>query len=220
MPKPSQLSQSAKSPKPARPTAAASARRTPQQRRSHETVAAVLDAAVAVVQRRGVAAVTTNRIAAIAGVSVGSIYQYFPDKRAIFAALHDRHVAEIAALVDHTLVEHAAAPLDAVIRALVEALVEAHGAESGLHALLAAELPIGAGGNRAFQDRLRSALRLAIAASADHRPSPDELDRLLFVLPLMIDALAHGVALERPPRLSLAAAKREAVRAVLAYLHA
>jgi AcrR family transcriptional regulator len=192
----------------------------PRQRRARETVAAVLDAVIALVQREGVAAVTTNRIAEVAGVSVGSIYQYFPDKRAIFAALHDRHVAQIGQLVERTLVEHAAAPLDDLVRALVEVLVEAHGVDPGLHAILAAELPYGADGNRAFQHRLRSAFRLAIAARAERRPSPEELDRRLFVLPLIVDALVHGVAHERPPRLSLAAAKREAVRAVLAYLRA
>jgi AcrR family transcriptional regulator len=67
-------------------------RREPKQRRARETVEAVLDAVVRVLKKHGVDGVTTNRIADAAGVSIGSVYQYFPDKRAIFTALHDRHV--------------------------------------------------------------------------------------------------------------------------------
>ena len=193
-------------------------RRQPKQLRSRQTVEAVLDAVLKILKRSGIAGVTTNHIAAVAGVSIGSVYQYFPDKRAIFAALHDHHVGEMARLVERTLVDHAAAPLDELVRALVEALIEAHGSDPELHHALA-DVPNGADGTRSFQARLRNALRLAISARAEVRYAREELDRLLFVLPVMIDALAHGVA-HRGPGLSLTAAKREAVRAVLAYLHA
>jgi hypothetical protein len=59
------------------------ARRRPKQRRAHQTVEAVLDAVARVLKREGVNAVTTNRIAEVAGVSIGSVYQYFPDKRSL-----------------------------------------------------------------------------------------------------------------------------------------
>jgi len=195
-----------------------SVRREPKQRRSRETVEAVLDAVVRILKRNGIDGVTTNRVAEVAGVSVGSVYQYFPDKRAIFAALHDRHVEQIAGLIENTLVAHAAAPLDDLVRALVEALVEAHGSDPELHELLATEVPHGADGARAFEARLRGAFRLAIFSRVEERYSPGDLDRILFVVPLMVEALAHGAALRRPPQLSLAGANEEAVRAVLAYL--
>ena len=60
---------------------------------------AVLDAAIRVLKREGFEALTTNRIAEVAGVSIGSVYQYFPDKGAIFAALHRRHIDEIDRLI-------------------------------------------------------------------------------------------------------------------------
>jgi AcrR family transcriptional regulator len=194
-------------------------RRDPQQRRSRQTVEAVLDAVVRILKREGLGAVTTNRIAEVAGVSIGSVYQYFPDKRAIFDALHDRHVEQITRLIESTLVAHASAPLDALIRALVGALVEAHGVDPDLHELLSTEVPQGAAGARAFETRLRGAFRLALSRGPE-RFSGRELDRILFVVPLMVEALAHGVALRRPPQLSLGVAKEEAVRAVLAYLRA
>ena len=55
----------------------------------------VLAAVPVVVKRHGAASVTTNRIAEVAGVSIGSLYQYFPDKRSVFSALHERHVEDV-----------------------------------------------------------------------------------------------------------------------------
>ena len=70
-------------------------RREPKQRRSRETVEAVLEAVQRVLKRHGVEAITTNRIAEAAGVSIGSLYQYFPDKRAIFtASAHAQRAAD------------------------------------------------------------------------------------------------------------------------------
>jgi AcrR family transcriptional regulator len=193
-------------------------RRMPQQRRARQTVEAILDAVVRVLKREGIAAVTTNRIAEVAGVSIGSVYQYFPDKRAIFTALHDRHIEDTARLIESALIDHAAEPLDVLVRALVGALVDAHGVDPELQELLRTEVPFGAGVARTFEERLRNAFRLAIASRVEERFEPKDLDRILFVVPLMVEALSHGVALRRPPRMSLAAAKEEAVRAVLAYL--
>lgn len=194
------------------------ARREPQQRRSRQTVEAVLDAVVRVMKRHGVEGVTTNRIAEAAGVSIGSVYQYFPDKRAIFTALHDRHVERISRIIESTLVEHASSPLEDFVRALIEALVDEHGADPELHELMTAAVPHGAEGARALEVRLRGTFKLAIASRAHRHPPPRDLDRMLFVLPHMVEALSHGAAHRRPQGLSLAAAREEAVRAVLAYL--
>lgn len=193
-------------------------RRTPKQARSLQTVDAILQAVVKLLKRGGVDAITTNRIAEIAGVSVGSVYQYFPDKRAIFLALHDRHAEEMGRLIDATVVAHADARLDRLVRALVQALVDAHTPDPELYALLDAEVPHRSAGARSLQVRLRNALRLALGA---HRAiSEAAFERTLFVVAHMIDALAHGVVLDRPRHLSLAAAVDETVTAVMAYLRA
>ena len=195
-------------------------RRQPRQRRAQQTVEVVLDAVVEVLKRDGVTAVTTNRIAEVAGVSIGSVYQYFPDKRAIFMALHARHVDQIGRLVESTLVRHASSSLETSIRAVVEAMVDAHTTDPELYELLHAEVPHRAGGARNFEGRLRGALRLAVASRADELKSPRDIERVLFVLTHMVESLSHAAAIRRPPRLSLVAAKEEAVRAVLAYLRA
>ncbi|HTQ95320.1 MAG TPA: TetR/AcrR family transcriptional regulator, partial [Candidatus Acidoferrum sp.] len=168
----------------------------------------------------GSAAVTTNRIAEVAGVSIGSVYQYFPDKRAIYAALHQRHMEEIDRLVEKTLVENAAAPLAVLIRAMIEAMVNAHTTEPEFFHALQAQVPRRADGTKDFAVRLHSAFRLAIASKAKELKRGHDLDKITFIVTHMIDSLSHGVILRRPPNLSLADAKEEAVRAVLAYLHA
>jgi len=195
-----------------------SVRRQPKQRRSQQTVEAVLGAVLKLLKREGVDRLTTNRIAEVAGVSIGSVYQYFPDKRAIFAALHDRHVEEISRLVESTLVQHAASSLEVLMRALVEAMVDAHTSDPEFYELLRTQVPHGGGGTNSFEVRLRGAFRLALSSPAQIGQTPRDLEKALFVLPHMVNALSHGAALERPPGLSFAAAKEEAVQAVLAYL--
>jgi AcrR family transcriptional regulator len=195
-------------------------RRQPKQRRARQTVEAVLDAVVRVLKREGFDALTTNRIAEVGGVSIGSIYQYFPDKRAIFVALHQRHIEEIDRMFEAKFVEHAGASLDRLIRAMVEAMVDAHATDPELHELLMTEVPHRAGGTRDFSVRLHGAFLLAISSGAPEMKKRGDLEKVVFVVTHMVDALSHGAVFRRPPGLSLADAKSEIVRAVLAYLHA
>lgn len=195
-------------------------RRQPVQRRARQTVEAVLDAVVRIVKREGIKAITTNHVAEVAGVSIGSVYQYFPDKRAIFIALHRRHIEEIDRMVEARLMDHAESSLDELIRAMVEAMIEAHATDPKLYELLFSEVPHRAEGTRDFAVRLHGAFRLAISARAHELNRHPNLDKVVFVLTHMVESLSHGAVLRRPPGLSLAAAKEEAVRAVLAYLRA
>lgn len=194
-------------------------RRRPQQQRALQTVDAVLEAAVRILKRDGINALTTNRIAEVAGVSIGSVYQYFPHKSAIFAALHRRHIEEIDRLVAAQLTQHAESSLDDLMRAMIGAMVDAHTTDPELYELLATEVPHRAGETEDFSRRLHGAFRLAIA-SRTSKKKLRALDKTVFVVTHMVDALAHGAALRRPAGLSLQEAKEEAVRAVLAYLQA
>ena len=195
-------------------------RRRPRQARAQQTVEALLDAVARVLKRHGVDAVTTNRIAEAAGISIGSVYQYFPDKAAIFVALHARHVEQVARAIEAALVAHGAAPLADLIGALVDVMVASHTADPELHALLFREVPHRAEGARGFVHRLSGALRLALLAKAGELPRGRDLDRTVFVVAHMIEGLSHAAVLERPARLSLGATRQEVVRAVLAYLRA
>ena len=195
-----------------------SSRRQPKQLRARHTVEAVLDAVVRILKRQGIGAVTTNRIAEVAGVSIGSVYQYFPDKRAIFIALHRRHIEQIDRLVESKLIENAESSLDTLIRAMVEAMIEAHATDPELYEALFSEVPHRAEGTHDFAVRLHGAFRLAISSRMRERKTRRNLDKVVFVVTHMVESLSHGAVLQRPPGLSLKDAKEEAVRAVLAYL--
>jgi AcrR family transcriptional regulator len=145
------------------------------------------------------------------------VYQYFPDKRAIYLALHDRHAALAQRALQTCVDEHESAALGQLVPALLDALVDAHAEDPELYQLLLSEVPHGAAGTRALEQQLRAALRPAVLAAAPAK-TPRELDRTLFLLTQLLDGLAHAAVLRRPPQLSLAAAKAEAVRAILAYV--
>lgn len=104
-------------------------RRAPAQARSKATVEAILEAAARIIRREGEAALTTNRIAEVAGVGVGSLYGYFPDKEAIQLALARRMLAEGGARVLATMEGKRGM---AAIRALVRAVLELHATDKAL----------------------------------------------------------------------------------------
>jgi AcrR family transcriptional regulator len=194
-------------------------RRRPTQRRAVETVEAVLDATVRLLKRSGSGSITTNRIAEVAGVSIGSLYQYFPNRGAIFNALHQRHIDQIDRMMQNIVVAHAGASLKDLVRAMIEAMVKSHAVDPALPELLMREVPHRAGGTIDFAQRLHGLFLLAISSRAQELKRRRNLDAAVFVVGHMIDALSHGAALRRPPTLSLADAQEEAVRAVLSYLH-
>lgn len=85
--------------------AASPPRRTPRQERSQFTVDAIFEAVARIVATHGEDALTTNRIAELAGVSVGSLYQYFPSKDAILLAMLDQHCDRVMLELDALLAQ-------------------------------------------------------------------------------------------------------------------
>lgn len=75
------------------PTQRERPRKSPRQARSRHTVEAIVEAAARVVEQQGHDGFTTNAIATLGGVSIGTLYQYFPSKGAVLAALIDRETA-------------------------------------------------------------------------------------------------------------------------------
>jgi AcrR family transcriptional regulator len=201
----------------ARKNAATAARKAPRQQRSRATVAALLDATARVLVRRGYAGTNTNRVAETAGVSVGSLYQYFPGKAALVAALHERHARELLAVLDAALAGAKQRSLEATVRALIHAVLETHLVDPALHrALEGGEL---AGLDRAsaldavMQERVRALLELHRA-----RLAPRDLDLAARVVMRIVDSLVHAAVIEPGPRPTAAALEREIERAVLGYL--
>lgn len=100
-------------------------RRQPQQTRSQERVALILDTAAQVFAETGYEAATTNAIAERAGISIGSLYRYFPDKEAILGALAQRYVEQTRAIYDRVITDDLAyLPLPVLFDRLLDPFIE------------------------------------------------------------------------------------------------
>ena len=111
-------------------------RRAPKQERGQRRIGRILQAAAEEFARVGFDAATTNAIARRAKTSVGSLYQFFPNKEAILAALTEHYLREIRAVHAAVLSKEAARlPLPAFIDQLVERLAEFHGTHPGFLSL-------------------------------------------------------------------------------------
>ena len=116
-------------------------RKKPRQDRSLATVDAILDATARVLTTTGYDRASTNRIALAAGVSVGSLYQYFPSKEALVAAVIDRHMQEMLQVFRDALVKVAMRPIQVAARELVSVMFDAHRVNPKLHRVLAEQVP-------------------------------------------------------------------------------
>jgi len=197
-------------------------RKSASQARSRATVAALVEATARILVRDGFDQASTNRIAAAAGVSVGSLYQYFPSKEALVAAVIARHRAELMLVARARLAEAADLPLEAAIPRLIAAAVAAHRVDPKLHRVLAEQTPrTGALADvdvfdpdnfalfRGYLERHRDELRVA------------DLDLAAFVCVTSIEALTHMAVLHRTDFLTDAAVGalvNEATELVLRYL--
>lgn len=118
-------------------------RRQPTQERSRFTVASILQAAAELIAAEGFDRASTNRIARRAGVSIGSLYQYFPNKEAILGALLEKHHREVHDVVHRAVLqlEEAAVPLGEGLTALFSELHDLHREHPELTRVLSSEVP-------------------------------------------------------------------------------
>jgi AcrR family transcriptional regulator len=175
-------------------------RKKPRQQRSQETVDCILDATARVLCTTGYDHASTNRVAMAAGVSVGSLYQYFPSKEALVAALVERHVEQMTSLVKRKLAEVASAPLDEAVRTMIESMFEAHAVDPRLHKVLIEQVPrIGKLEDVVGVEREVEAL---VAVFLDARRSElrrTKLPAVAFVLCNVVEAVTHAAVLAELP---------------------
>lgn len=121
-------------------------RKTPRQARSEATVNAIFQATIQVLLAIGPSRLTTTRVAERAGVSVGTMYQYFPHKQALLYAVLERHLDTVAKAVESACEDHRGGAVDAVIDRLVVAFIDAKATRANVSRVLykvAAELDVG-----------------------------------------------------------------------------
>ena len=158
-----------------------SPRKTPQQRRSSQLVADILEAAVRVLVREGARRFTTARVAATAGISVGSLYQYFPNKEAILFRLQAQEWRQTMDQLQRTLTDPGAAPL-ARLQSAVQVFFRSECDEAAFRSALEEAAPLyrEAPESRAHAEEGRSLMRRFMQdalpeASARERASAAEL---------------------------------------------
>jgi AcrR family transcriptional regulator len=198
-------------------------RKQASQDRSRATVDALVEATARILVREGFDKASTNRIAQQAGVSVGSLYQYYPSKESLVAAVIDRHNQELMQLARAVLTEIAVLPLEQAVRRVVAVAIDAHRVDPKLHRVLAEQIPRTGrlekveGFSREYftlfrdflerhRDEIRKGLDLGVAA---------------FVCVTSIEALTHTAVLHRAevlPGGGHAMLVDEATRLVMRYL--
>ena len=197
-------------------------RKLPKQGRSEATVEAILEAAAQIFERHGYAAGTTNRIAERAGVSIGSLYQYFPNKDAILLALVHRHLAESTAVLGpHIERLSRGARFDDILPDIVHAMVAMHALAPRLHRVLFEETqlpPMLRAELDGLEDRLVDLAADALAADPHSRPTDPRLSARIVIS--AIESLTHRLVLRPPPGVTSDAIASEITELVRAYIQA
>jgi AcrR family transcriptional regulator len=197
-------------------------RKAASQVRSRATVDALVEATARILVKEGFDKASTNRIADVAGVSVGSLYQYFPSKEALVAAVAERHQQEIMQTVRGELAEVLALPVEKAMRKLVAVAVKAHRVDPKLHRVLAEQIPrVGKLEKLATFNRENYVLFRRYLESHRGELRVDDLELASFVCVTSIEALTHNAVLHHSKILSgetLEALIDEGARLVTGYL--
>lgn len=174
-------------------------RKSPQQARSAATIEVILEAATRVLTEESLSGFNTNRIAQVAGVSVGSVYQYFPNKAALVTTLIERTQTSLADAVDFCVVHSQGKSLAAVLLELANIAITHQFGNPVFAAALDHEerrLPLGDVLSRA-QERLSTSIQLLLT---EHRqdigaplPAAAAVDCLMIVKALVESEASRAV---------------------------
>jgi AcrR family transcriptional regulator len=194
-------------------------RKQASQARSTATVTAIMRATARILVKRGYQATTTNHIAETAGVSVGSLYQYFPNKEAIVAALLDEHLEESQAFLRAGTANALEQSLEDASRALIQGLLDAHRVDPKLHRVFVEELPRISTFERIHQleQETLSLVRAYIEVRLPEVARKRKIDIVAFVIVHAVEAVTHAAVLFRPDLLEDPAFLDEVVRLVVRY---
>ncbi|HEX6956598.1 MAG TPA: TetR/AcrR family transcriptional regulator [Ferrovibrio sp.] len=181
-----------------------------------------MEATARILVKEGFDKASTNRIAEKAGVSIGSLYQYFPSKEALVIAVIERHTRELMQVARAALAEVATLPVEQAVRRLVAAAIAAHRVDPRLHRVLSEQIPrTGRLGEIEIFNREFYALFRAYLENHRNELRSVDLELAAFMCVTAIEALTHTAVLYRPEMLSDDGAEAlvdEATRLVTRYL--
>ena len=194
-------------------------RKRPRQARSRDTVDAILAATARVLVKVGFDGLTTNGVAEAAGVSIGSLYQYFPNKEALVAALIEHHVEKMNAAILSELARVARLPMVEAVRAVIELTIGAHAVEPELHRVLTEQVPRVGRLTRLLElEQIGHRMVASVLAARKDELAIQDPDLTAYICCTAIEAIAHRSALLSPERLKDPRLVDEAVALVTRYL--
>jgi AcrR family transcriptional regulator len=195
-------------------------RKSPLQQRSSATVEAILEATIQVLLKEGKERLTTTRVADRAGVSVGTLYQYFPNKSSLLQATLRRHMDEIAETIRQVCAEQRGKPITEMVTALIHAFFAAKMRDPKISAALYA-VSSDVDGWRIAQQTSKRALKEIVAML---ETAPEPLTKEPEMIASMLQSMMNGVSrklLESPaPEKNFPAMRQELLFLVEVYLQA
>jgi AcrR family transcriptional regulator len=165
-------------------------RKTPLQARSTVTVDAISEAAIQVLLSHGIERFTTTRVAARAGVSVGTLYQYYPNKQSLLFAVLELHMNNVAARVEAACESASHKPLAEMMREMVEAFIDAKMERADISTALY-QVSADVGGPaliKRITQRSRKAFEATLQTAPDAKSPPDK-----FAIDIMLSAMAGAM---------------------------
>ena len=175
---------------PADTLAALEPRKTPVQARAAVTVEAICEATIQVLLSHGAERLTTSRVAERAGVSVGTLYQYFPNKQALLFAVFEDHMNKVAVAGEAACERACHQPLADMIQQLVEAYVNVKMDRADISVALYKVVP-SVGGHAVVERlgrRLRKAIEAMLQTATDVELPPDK-----FAIDVMMAAMSGAM---------------------------
>lgn len=165
-------------------------RKTPVQARSTVTVQAICEATIQVLLSHGAERLTTTRVAERAGVSVGTLYQYYPNKRSLLFAVLENHLNKVTARVEAVCQSASYKPLAEMVKEMVEAFVDAKMERADISvALYRVSTEVGGPALiKRIGERSRKAVEATLETATDVKSPPDK-----FAVEIMYSAMAGAM---------------------------
>ncbi|WP_327140187.1 TetR/AcrR family transcriptional regulator [Nocardia sp. NBC_01327] len=188
-------------PKRTPPKSPAAPRKSPQQQRSRAMVERIVDAGQRVLIGHGYDGASTNRIAEAAGISPGSLYQYFPNKDAVVAAVIERYTTEVADRVRARVVANMTRNPELAVPETISELLDALGTHRELLRAVVEQTPRLSSGATvfAFEQQIGELARLGLSMRSRTMPADVDFDAAAWMLVRAVEHLTIRYLLDDPP---------------------
>ena len=193
-------------------------RRRPKQERAKVMVEAALQSTQLLLAEIGYEATNTTRIAERAGMSIGSLYQYFSNRDEIIEELQRRHHHETSAILEEAFAEAETMPLEDAVRRLVRATVDLHQNEPELHRVLTEVVPVSvnAESRATMSEKIDAAQQRLFQRLANELPIRNITATALIIRETVEGSIHRAVLHGHPAYIEIVA--DEVVRMVISYL--